>query len=161
MSSCGDFGPYRKVILIWAAIVGAASSIAFVFITKPQQYGAAAAMFIIGGISIGLSIIMYNAYIPELARMNPEFLEAMALYKENKKDAKDVLGKTRVGASILKTKPTISATALLVDIYSSISDGTILALLNRSMLNHTNQTIPYKSYQILPCLLPACFVQGF
>jgi hypothetical protein len=124
MSSCGDFGPYRKVILVWAALVGSASSVAFVLITKPQQYAAAAAMFIIGGISIGLSIIMYNAYIPELARMNPEFLEAMNLYKENKKDAKSTLAKTRVGASILKTKPDLSATSLLVDIYTSISDGT-------------------------------------
>mmetsp|Transcript_19625 Transcript_19625/g.41013 ORF Transcript_19625/g.41013 Transcript_19625/m.41013 type:complete len:901 (-) Transcript_19625:20-2722(-) len=83
-SAFGDFGPYRKTVLLQSAAVGVIGHVGFLFIGKPDDYAWGAYLLIMITVSLAVTICMYNAYIPELARNSPEFTKMMADYKEKK-----------------------------------------------------------------------------
>ena len=118
MACFGDFGPYRKRILVCAAMTAACCCCLFTAIKKNEHYFWAAYLLIFIEVSLGISLCMYNAYIPELARSSVEFKALMTEYKEKKGDF-DPNKATKDKAA---GKKVLSSTELLVRRYSLIQD---------------------------------------
>ena len=77
LASYGDFGPYRKIILMQAAFVGAILCMCTYFADTPDKYLLAGAMSIGGNACFGLTLVMYNAYLPYITKSHPTFMAKM------------------------------------------------------------------------------------
>ena len=88
LASFGDFGPYRKIILMQSAFLGAISLMCIFFCDDPSQYNIAAGLVCIANALFGLSIVMYNAYLPFLTKSHPSFMAKMKEFKDNKSSVK-------------------------------------------------------------------------
>ena len=60
LSSLGDYGPYRKVLLLQSAFAGAIMLMAVFWCSEPSQYKLAATFVCLSNALFGLSIVMYN-----------------------------------------------------------------------------------------------------
>jgi UMF1 family MFS transporter len=84
-SGLGDFGPYRKMILLQTAIGGALATMANVLLGDDvDDYATSGYLFIVANLFFGASIVMYNAYLPFLTKSHPAFISKMAEFKANK-----------------------------------------------------------------------------
>jgi len=108
-SALGDFGPYRKMIMIQSAFVAALCCCAYIFLSESSDFIYGAYLLIIIQVCLGLSVCMYNAYIPELARNSEQFLKMMGEYKSKTGDFDPNKRNVRIGG-----KKTAGATELLV-----------------------------------------------
>ncbi|GMI14583.1 hypothetical protein TrVE_jg10544 [Triparma verrucosa] len=116
LSAMGDFGPYRKRIMMQSGLTGAIGCMLFIVVARdPADYQIASYLYIIIATGLGTSIVMYNAYIPELTRSSPAFLEAMDDYKNKR-------GAYAVQAGGKKTKGVKVGTELLVHTYVEAMD---------------------------------------
>ncbi len=66
MGALSDRAPRKKPLLAGAAFIGAAATIAMVFVTG-QRYLLGGVLFLIGNIAFGASIVIYNSFLPGLA----------------------------------------------------------------------------------------------
>ncbi|GMH65050.1 hypothetical protein TrLO_g5195 [Triparma laevis f. longispina] len=115
LSAMGDFGPYRKRIMMQFGFTGAIGCMLFIVVArKPSDYQIASYLYILIATGLGTSIVMYNAYIPELTRSSPTFLEAMDDYKNKRGDYAASHGSKKKGMK--------SGTELLVNTYTMAMD---------------------------------------
>ena len=77
LSSLGDFGPNRKIILLQSGFCGAGALMAMYICDDPSKYMLCSWLTIICNSMFGLSIVMYNAYLPYLTKSHPKFQEKM------------------------------------------------------------------------------------
>ncbi|KAK9719215.1 Autophagy protein 22 [Basidiobolus ranarum] len=76
--SCGaiaDHGNWRKVLLLFFAVLGSLSGIAMLAAYKPQLYWVVALTSSVATICFGASYLFYAAYIPTLTRYHPEVVQ--------------------------------------------------------------------------------------
>lgn len=92
LSSLGDFGPNRKIILLQSGFGGAISLMAMYTCDSPEKYELAGLLTIVTNALFGLSIVMYNAYLPYLTKSHPAFQEKMAEFKNNKSGGPKAIG---------------------------------------------------------------------
>lgn len=84
-SGLGDFGPYRKMILLQTALGGALATCANFWLGDDiDDYEIAGYLFILANLFFGASVVMYNAYLPFLTKSHPMFIAKMAEFKANK-----------------------------------------------------------------------------
>eukprot|EP00948_MAST-09A_sp_MAST-9A-sp1_P000622 g622.t1 len=87
LSSFGDYGSHRKNLLLIFAWITTFSVYAMGFLQRSEDYYLIAISYIIGIITLGASIIMYNAYLPWLVKDHPK-VRAMI---KGKKPAQEIL----------------------------------------------------------------------
>ena len=80
----GDFGPYRKQILLQTGLGGAISCMANVLFVDGDDYVNAGINFVLTNVLFGASVVMYNAYLPFITKSHPTFQEQMTQFKKNK-----------------------------------------------------------------------------
>jgi MFS-type transporter involved in bile tolerance (Atg22 family) len=83
-SGWGDFGSFRKIILLQTGIGGSFLCMANLFMKEGSDYGTAGVIFLLTNVLFGASIVMYNAYLPFLTKSHPSFQEKMTMFKEQK-----------------------------------------------------------------------------
>jgi UMF1 family MFS transporter len=66
MGAVADRAPRKKPLLAAAAFTGSAATVAMAFVTG-GRYLLGGALFLIGNISFGASIVVYNSFLPQLA----------------------------------------------------------------------------------------------
>jgi len=92
VSSFGDFGPFRKLLLCYFSLLGSVCVMFIIACDEPAMYGTAGLLTIFSNIFFGGSYVMYNAYLPYLSRSHPNFLEAKFEYKNIKSGAATGVG---------------------------------------------------------------------
>lgn len=80
----GDFGPYRKQILLQTGLGGAILCMANILFVDGDDYVNAGINFVLTNVLFGASIVMYNAYLPFITKSHPTFQEQMTQFKKNK-----------------------------------------------------------------------------
>ncbi|KAH8892866.1 hypothetical protein GQ53DRAFT_718477 [Thozetella sp. PMI_491] len=78
IGSCADYGNWNKWILIAATVVCWASQFGWMGVQSSAQYQAAIALYLIGYISYGITLVFYASIFPRLARNTPKTKEARA-----------------------------------------------------------------------------------
>ncbi|ORY20995.1 MFS general substrate transporter [Naematelia encephala] len=76
IGSCADYGVWNKWILIVATIVCWGSQFGFLGVWKPEQWHAAMALYMLGFITYGITLVFYASVFPRLARNTPRTKEA-------------------------------------------------------------------------------------
>ena len=78
-SGLGDFGPYRKMILLQCAFIGSLSVMLPIALdgSNPNHYQYGGAFFIVANLLHGGSVVMYNAYLPFITRVSKLFLSCI------------------------------------------------------------------------------------
>jgi hypothetical protein len=71
MGTLGDFGNGRKATLVISSVIGSVSGI-LLFAVYNDTYWLGGLLTVISNVALGLSIVMYNAYLPILVRNLPE-----------------------------------------------------------------------------------------
>jgi hypothetical protein len=105
-----------------SAFVAALGNCGYFFLTQSHHYIYGAYLLIAIQVALGISICMYNAYIPELSRTHPKFVQMMDDYKNKRgefdpnKKTGDLAGKDKKG----KKKRAKGATELLVKNFALI-----------------------------------------
>jgi hypothetical protein len=89
----GDFGPYRKQILLQTGLGGALTCMTNLFFTTGDDYANAGAIFIVTNLLFGASMVMYNAYLPFITKSHPTFQTQMVEFKKNKAGGAMKMGK--------------------------------------------------------------------
>ncbi|GMI00649.1 hypothetical protein TrST_g8802 [Triparma strigata] len=107
-SGLGDFGPYRKMILMQTGIGGSISCMSNFLYTEGDQYLIAGLVFIISNVLFGASIVMYNAYLPFITKSHPTFVDKMTEFKAQKAG-----GAMKIGAALKE----------LLECYSDLMDA--------------------------------------
>ena len=79
----GDYGPYRKRLFVFTAIVGSVSCMLIVLCATKDSYALAGFLTVISNGFFGVSILFYNAFLPYISRGHPDIIKA----KEDHKDA--------------------------------------------------------------------------
>jgi len=92
ISSFGDFGPFRKLLLCYCSLIGCISTMAIITCTKNEDYGTLAWLTILSNATCGGSMLFYSAYLPYLSRSHPTFLNAKFEYKNLKSGAATGVG---------------------------------------------------------------------
>ncbi|GMH71468.1 hypothetical protein TrLO_g3900 [Triparma laevis f. longispina] len=92
-SGLGDFGPYRKMILMQTGIGGSLCCMSNILFTEGDQYELAGLVFIISNVLFGASIVMYNAYLPFITKCHPTFMDKMTDFKAQKAGGAMKIGK--------------------------------------------------------------------
>ncbi|GMI56367.1 hypothetical protein ScalyP_jg528 [Parmales sp. scaly parma] len=92
LSSLGDFGPHRKIILLQSGFCGAGALMAMYTCDDPSKYLLCSWLTIICNSMFGLSIVMYNAYLPYLTKSHPKFQEKMKEFKNTKAGGPKAVG---------------------------------------------------------------------
>jgi MFS-type transporter involved in bile tolerance (Atg22 family) len=67
----GDFGSGRKKVLVISSFVGSVAGV-LLFAVEAHNYWLGGVLVIISNVGIGLSVVMYNAYLPIMVRNLPE-----------------------------------------------------------------------------------------
>ena len=99
-SSMGDFGSYRKWLMIISSFIGASTNFFMFGLGAPETFGLMAVLLVIGNVTFGYSVVMYNAYLPYLCKDHPEVRKLIeAKEKAHKvvdkyKDIQDVVSNT-------------------------------------------------------------------
>lgn len=92
LSSLGDFGPNRKIILLQSGIAGSICLSLLYTCDEPGDYMKAGGFVMACNALFGLSIVMYNAYLPYLTKSHPTFQAKMAEFKANKSGGPKAIG---------------------------------------------------------------------
>ncbi|MET0493125.1 MAG: MFS transporter, partial [Actinoplanes sp.] len=66
MGAVADRAPRKKPLLAGAAFLGAAATIAMVFVTG-ERYLLGGFLFLIANIAFGAAVVVYNSFLPQLA----------------------------------------------------------------------------------------------
>lgn len=74
-SAIADFGSLRKTMLMGTAFIGAAFTIAFIFLGSARLFLLAGLLLLGSNIFYGYSVVFYNAYIGPIVRSIPEYVE--------------------------------------------------------------------------------------
>jgi hypothetical protein len=75
VGAMADYGGMRKKLLLWASVLGAVSSILCAGIDKGSWWTGMPLM-LLSNVSLGLTSVMYNAYLPLLVQSSKEVTEA-------------------------------------------------------------------------------------
>lgn len=92
----GDYGPFRKYLLIFFSLVGCASTMLFLAMKAPTEdndndgqfdsggfdgaWLAAGLLLIVSNATYGTSFLLYNSYLPVLVRSHPRYQKALQQY---------------------------------------------------------------------------------
>ena len=71
-TAVGDFGSWRKTLLLFSAVVGASTNFFIFAFGTPENYAFIGWLFIFGNLFFGYSIVMYNAFLPFICKDHPE-----------------------------------------------------------------------------------------
>lgn len=74
-SAMADFGSLRKLMLMLTAFLGAAFTVAFIFLTGNKLFLLAGFLLLLSNIFYGYSVVFYNAYLAPIVRSLPEYME--------------------------------------------------------------------------------------
>ncbi|OAP60509.1 hypothetical protein AYL99_05511 [Fonsecaea erecta] len=81
LGSMGDYGPWKRSVLIGASIVCWGTQFGFLGLKHPSQYNIAIALYILTSISYNLCYAFWTPSFPQLARNTPQALEAKRAYE--------------------------------------------------------------------------------
>jgi len=74
-SAMADFGSLRKLMLMLTAFLGAAFTVAFIFLSTNKLFLFAGLLLLLSNIFYGYSVVFYNAYLAPIVRSLPEYTE--------------------------------------------------------------------------------------
>lgn len=74
-SAIADFGSLRKVMLMATAFLGAAFTVAFIFLGSSKLFMLAGILLLGSNLFYGYSVVFYNAYLAPIVRSIPEYVE--------------------------------------------------------------------------------------
>ncbi|KAF7307521.1 Autophagy-related protein [Mycena indigotica] len=81
IGSAADYGTFGRWLLFFFTIVCWGAQFASMSLTKPSRWGAAMALYMVGFISYGATLVFYAALFPRLARNTPRAKETRAKYE--------------------------------------------------------------------------------
>ncbi|KAJ7053985.1 vacuole effluxer Atg22 like-domain-containing protein [Mycena amicta] len=81
IGSAADYGTFGRWLLFFFTVVCWAAQFASMALTKPSRWGAAMALYMIGFISYGATLVFFAALFPRLARNTARSKEVQAQYE--------------------------------------------------------------------------------
>ncbi|KAF7302468.1 Autophagy-related protein [Mycena chlorophos] len=81
IGSAGDYGTFGRWLLLFFTVICWGAQFASMTLTKPSRWGVAMALYMVGFISYGATLVFYAALFPRLARNTARAKEIQAKYE--------------------------------------------------------------------------------